>query len=112
MEIVVEKENKKKEPGCPHRATKVMRTPTTTYDIEEMMWSMEEDAPKGEVRNGNVVNHRLSEETLVLSILVKVVGGTECKEGHSFLETLLVVHPLLGVGVLIGEAIEVPNIQP
>ena len=54
----------------------------------------------------------LSRETLILSILVKLVGGAEGKEGHGFLETLLVVHPLLGVGVLTGEAIKVPSIHP
>ena len=35
-----------------------MRTPTVAYDIKEWMWGMEEDAPKGEVRNGNVINCR------------------------------------------------------
>ena len=40
----------------------------------------------------------LSRETLILSKLVKVVGSTEDKEGHSFMETLLVVHPLFGGG--------------
>ena len=37
---------------------KVMKTPTTAYDIEEWMWGMEEVAPEGEARKGNVVNHR------------------------------------------------------
>ena len=49
---------------------------------------------------------------LILSMLVEVVGSAEDKEDHSFLETLLVVHPLLGVGVPIGEAIKVPSSQP
>ena len=53
----------------------------------------------------------LREEMLILSILVKVVDNAEGKEGHGFLETLLVVHPLLGVGVLIQKVIEVPSIQ-
>ena len=53
-----------------------------------------------------------SEETLVLSILVEVVGGAEDKEDHGFLETCLVVHPLLGVGVLIKETIEVSCKHP
>ena len=48
---------------------------------------------------------------LILSVLVEVVDGAEGMEGHSFLETPLMVHPLLGVGVLIGEAIKLPNIQ-
>ena len=54
----------------------------------------------------------LSRETLILSMLVKVVDGTDDKEDHNFLETLLVVHQLLGVGVPIGEVIEVPSSQP
>ena len=49
---------------------------------------------------------------LILSMQVEVVGGTEDKEDHSFLETSLVVHPLLGVGVPTGEAIKVPCSQP
>ena len=48
---------------------------------------------------------------LILSVQVKVVDGAEGKEGHSFLETLLVVHPLLGVGVPIGIVIDIPDIQ-
>ena len=80
-------------------------------DIKEWIWGMKEDVPKGEVRNAVWLITGLSKETLILSILVKVVGGTEGKEGHSFLETLLVVHPYLGVGVLIGEPIKVPSIQ-
>ena len=47
----------------------------------------------------------------ILNMLVKVVAGTENKEDHSFLETLLVVHPLQGVGGLISEVIEVPSSQ-
>ena len=54
----------------------------------------------------------LSEGMLILSILAKVGGGAEGKEGHVFLETPLLVQPLLEVGVLIGEAIEAPSIQP
>ena len=53
----------------------------------------------------------LGGEKLIFSKLAKVVGGTEDKEDHSLLETLLVVHPLLGVEVLIGEAIKVPSSQ-
>ena len=53
----------------------------------------------------------LSGEMLIFSKLAEVVGGTEDKEDHSLLETLLVVHPLLGVEVLIGEAIKVPSSQ-
>ena len=49
---------------------------------------------------------------LILSVLVEVVGGAEDKEDHSFLETLLVVHPLLGMGILIREVIKVPSSQP
>ena len=49
---------------------------------------------------------------LILSVLVKVVDGADDKEDHDFLKTLLVVHPLLGVGVLIREAIKVPSSEP
>ena len=51
----------------------------------------------------------LSREMLILSMLVKVVDGTDEKEDHDFLETLLAVHPLLGLEVPIRETIEVPS---
>ena len=51
----------------------------------------------------------LCKETLILSVLVKVVDGVDDKEDHDFLETLLVAHCLLGVGVLIGEVIKVSS---
>ena len=54
----------------------------------------------------------LSGQMLVLSILVEVVDGTKGKEDHGFLETPLVVHPLLGMGVPIREAIKPPGIEP
>ena len=46
---------------------------------------------------------------LVLSMLVKVVDGLDDKEDHNFLEILLAVHPLLGMGVPIWEAIELSS---
>ena len=48
----------------------------------------------------------------ILNMSVEVVGSTEEKEDHGFLETHLVGHPLLGVRVPVGEATEVPNSQP
>ena len=54
----------------------------------------------------------LSKGKLFLSILAEVEGSAEGKEDHGFLETLLVVHPLLGVGVPIREVIRAPGIQP
>ena len=51
----------------------------------------------------------LSEGMLILSVLAKVEGGAE---DLSSIETLLVVHPLLGVVVPIGEVIRAPSIQP
>ena len=36
---------------------KIMRTPAA-YDVEAWMQSMEEDAPKGEAKKGNVVDSR------------------------------------------------------
>ena len=68
--------------------------------------------PKGRQESVMWLIAGLSKWTLILSILVKVVGGAEGKEGHSFPETPLVVHPLWGVGVLIGKAIKIPDIQP
>ena len=56
VEAVVEKTAKKRRPGHPCGMMKVTRTPTATYDTEEWMKGMEEDTPKGEVRNGDVVN--------------------------------------------------------
>ena len=54
----------------------------------------------------------LSKEALIPSILIEVVDSIDDKGDHNFLETLLVAHPVLGVGVLIGEAIKVPSSQP
>ena len=54
----------------------------------------------------------LSEGVLILRVLPKVGGGARGKEDHGSLETLLVVHPLLGVGVSVGEVIRAPIIQP
>ena len=91
---------------------KVMRTPTTAYDIKEWMWGMEEDAPKGEVRGGDVVNCRPEQKMLVLSVLVKVVSRWCRRQGRSqFTRDTSNGSPLLGMGVLTGEAIEVPSIQ-
>ena len=72
---------------------------------------MEEDAPKG--RQGRVMwlFAGISEEMLIPSILAKVEGGTKGMEDHGSWETLLVVHPILGVGVLLREVIGVPSIQ-
>ena len=51
----------------------------------------------------------LSEEILILSVPVKVVDGIDNKEDHNFLETFLMIHPLLRVGILTGEMIKVPS---
>ena len=91
---------------------KVIRTPTTAYDIKEWMWGIEKDTPKVGVRKDDVINCRHEQRTLTLSILVEVVDSAEGKEDHAFLEILLVVHPPLGVGVPIREAIEVHGNQP
>ena len=40
----------------------------------------------------------LSGKMLICNVLVELVGSAEDKEDHSFLETCLVVHPLLGGG--------------
>ena len=46
---------------------------------------------------------------LILSVLVEVVGSIEDKQDTDLLETPLVVHHLLEVGVPIGEVIRVPS---
>ena len=51
----------------------------------------------------------LSEEVPIPNMLVKVVDNVDDKKDHDFLETLLVPHPLLGVGVLIRVVIKVPS---
>ena len=66
------------------------------------MWH-EEDAPKVEGRNGNVINHRPEQGNPCSQ---HAGQGSRHTEDHSFL------HPLLGVRVLIGEAIKVPSSQP
>ena len=76
------------------------------------MQRMEEDAPKGRQERAMWLSTGLSKGTFILSVWAKVKGGAESKEDHSSLETLLVVHPLLGVGVLIGKVIRAPSIQP
>ena len=53
----------------------------------------------------------LSEEAPVPSMLVKVVDSIEDKKDHDFQVTLLVAHPLLGVGILIWEVIKVPAVH-
>ena len=86
---VVEKRTKDRGPGCPCGMTKVKRTHVVAYDIKEWMQGVEEDAPEVEARNGNEIDLRSE------CVLVEVVGGAEDKGDHSFLETCLVVHPLL-----------------
>ena len=51
----------------------------------------------------------LGKEATMPSMLVNVVDDVDDKKNHGFLETPLVAHPLLGVGVLIRGAIKVPN---
>ena len=40
-DAVVEKRTKARGAGCPHRMTKVTRTPATAYNIEEWIWGVE-----------------------------------------------------------------------
>ena len=51
----------------------------------------------------------LSKEAPIPSMLVNVVDGLDKKKHHNFLETLLVAHPLLGLGAPVGEVIKVPS---
>ena len=57
VNAVVEKRTKAWGPGYPCRITKVMRTPTMAYDIEEWMWGVE-DASKVEARDSNAIDQR------------------------------------------------------
>ena len=58
VDAVVVKRTNARGPGHPHRMTKVTRALNVAYNIEECMQGLKEDAPKMEVRNGNVINHR------------------------------------------------------
>ena len=53
----------------------------------------------------------LSEEMSVPSMLVEVVDNVCDKKEHDFLETLLVAHPLLVVGVPIRGVIKFPAVD-
>ena len=57
-DAVMEKRTKAWGPGCPCRTMKVTRTPAVAYDMKELMWGMEEDAPKVEARNTAIINHK------------------------------------------------------
>ena len=86
----------------------------STYNIEEWMWGIE-DAPELEARSGDAINCRPEQRNACSQCTgydSKVVGGTEGKQDHSILETPVVVHPFLGVGVPIAEVIRVPGSQP
>ena len=53
----------------------------------------------------------MSAETLIHSMLARVVDDEDDKADHDFLETLLVALPLLGVEVQMEEVIGVPISQ-
>ena len=53
----------------------------------------------------------LRKEVPIPSVLVEVVYGVGDQKDHGFLETLLVVHPLLGVGILIREQSKFPAVN-
>ena len=53
----------------------------------------------------------LSEEALVLSMLVKVVDNIDDKKNHDFLETPLAAHPLLGWELFWGEWLKFPAVN-
>ena len=67
--------------------------------------------PKGRQEKAMQLIAGLSGQILILRVLVKVVDGVKGKEDLGFPETPLVVHPVLGVGVPIGEGIKAPGIQ-
>ena len=58
LEAVVEKRTKARGPGCPHRMTKIMKTPATSYDIEEWMQGVEGDTPQKDTRKNDAARYR------------------------------------------------------
>ena len=95
-DAVVKKRTKARGPGCLHGKTKVIRFLVKTYDIGEWCGSWKKMLLKWRQEMAMRLIAGLSREMHDLSVLVKVIGGTEDKEDHGFLETCLVVHPLLG----------------
>ena len=59
----MEKRTKARGPGHHQGMTKATWAPATTYNIEEWMQGLEEEAPYGEVRNGDTCNHGLEQIT-------------------------------------------------
>ena len=81
--------------------------PTAAYSIEEWMWGLEDDAPKIEVRNGDMINYRPEWRNVhsqqVAQKSRKTIGGYR----YFWWFTLL-----WGWDFWIGEAIKVPSSQP
>ena len=54
----MENRTKARGPGHPCGMMKLMKAQATAYNIEEWMRGLEENVPKEEARNGDVINHR------------------------------------------------------
>ena len=61
VDAVVEKRTKARGPGHSCGMMKATWAPAAAYNIEEWMQGLEEDAPEGEVRKGDVDNCRLEQ---------------------------------------------------
>ena len=89
-----------------------MRTPTMAYDIQEWMWGVEEDAPKVEARNGNVINHRPEQRNAHSQHTGQASRQHRRQRRPQFPRDTSGGSPSSGVGVLIREVIKVPGNQP
>ena len=98
VDAVVEKRTKTRNPGYLHWMMKVMRTPATPYDIEEWMWDMKEDASKVEARKCDAINHRPDPRNTHSQYTGQGSRWHRMQGRPQFLETHLVVYPLLGQG--------------
>ena len=111
-DAVVENRTKARGPGHPREMTKIMRTPTVACNIENRCGLWKKMLQKWRQEMVMQLITGLSRETLILSMLVKVVGSAEDKEDHSFLETCLVVHPPLGWEFQSGKGLKFPAVKP
>ena len=76
-EAVVEKGTKARGPGPPHRMMKVMRTPLLHMILKSGCGVWKKMLPKMRQERAMQLITGLSKGMLILSILVKVVGGAE-----------------------------------
>ena len=100
VEAVVEERTKARGPGHPCGMTKVMKTTTAAYDIEEWMRGVEEDAPKRWQEKGSVAKCR-PEPINTHSQCTSQGSRQHKRQGSSRVPRYTSVdYPLQGVGVL------------